>query len=128
MASPVVIPFFAVATVRPSGATVARPYVNFRGAAADDRARAGYQALERGDNQAAAEAYGRAAAARPEEASSWYNLGIAWQRLELPELRGVFSAFLLSHFFSTARRSGSGTRPRFTTRVSRARVCTPRST
>jgi membrane associated rhomboid family serine protease len=60
--------------------TVARPYVNFTGAAGKELAWLGYQALERGDNQAAVDALEGAVWQPNAESGWWHNLGIAYQR------------------------------------------------
>jgi len=67
------------------GAGPGRPYVNLAGGGARDLERKGVIALKKGENQEAAELLRRAAALNPLDASIWYNLGIACQRLEQTE-------------------------------------------
>ncbi|HWB09128.1 MAG TPA: rhomboid family intramembrane serine protease [Pirellulales bacterium] len=58
----------------------ARPYVNLTGAAGQELAFQGYEALQRDDNGAAIEALEAAVRQPNAQADWWHNLGIAYQR------------------------------------------------
>jgi membrane associated rhomboid family serine protease len=62
-------------------ASAGRPYVNLAGDEARELAFLGYEALLDDDNGRAAELLGQAVLARGADASMWFNLGIAYQRL-----------------------------------------------
>lgn len=62
------------------GGSIARPYVNFTGAAGQELAWLGYQALERGDDQTAIDDLERAVQIRDTMPDWWHNLAIAYQR------------------------------------------------
>jgi membrane associated rhomboid family serine protease len=64
-----------------AGGTVARPFVNFTSEIGHDVAVRGYLALERGDNQRAADLYKRAVAIDPRQSDWWHNLGVAYNCL-----------------------------------------------
>lgn len=59
----------------------ARPYVNFTGAAGQELDDLAIQAIERGDNQGAADLLERAVRLRGAQSGWWHNLGVAYHRL-----------------------------------------------
>jgi len=63
------------------GATVLRPWVNLSADRGDDEAQLGYEALSRGDNAAARDWLREAVWERPDDAENWWNLGVAFWRL-----------------------------------------------
>ena len=63
------------------GAGPGRQYVNLAGGGARDLQRKAYSALKNGENQEALELLFQAVTINPREASIWYNLGLAHQRL-----------------------------------------------
>lgn len=65
-----------------AGAGPLRPHVNITGAAARDTGRDGDEALDAGDATAAAAHYEAALAQAPDDARLWYNLHVAYHRLE----------------------------------------------
>ncbi|HEY3323792.1 MAG TPA: rhomboid family intramembrane serine protease [Planctomycetota bacterium] len=68
-----------------------RPHVNLVGAAAFDFSYKGYEALLQNDNKVAAAFLDRSVAINPRDASTWYNLGVARQRLN--QFDGALQAF-----------------------------------
>ncbi|HQU43623.1 MAG TPA: rhomboid family intramembrane serine protease, partial [Pirellulales bacterium] len=69
----------ALAAVLAAGA-FARPYINFTGAAGRELDKLAIQAIQRGDNQAAADLLERAVRLRPARSEWWHNLGVAYHR------------------------------------------------
>jgi membrane associated rhomboid family serine protease len=65
-----------------AAATIARPHVNLSPNAGLGDGRLGYDALQRGDNTEAARWLTDATKMSPRQASLWYNLGIALERLK----------------------------------------------
>jgi membrane associated rhomboid family serine protease len=63
------------------GATAARPYVNRSRHPGLDEARLGYEALDAKRDEEAVRWLDEATALDPKDARSWFNLGIAYQRL-----------------------------------------------
>jgi len=73
---------FGLVLVVLAAATVGRPFVNLSRHAGQDLAYAGYLELEAGRNERAVFLLERAVRLNAREAQWWYNLGIAYQRLD----------------------------------------------
>jgi membrane associated rhomboid family serine protease len=67
------------------GATVWRPYVNFSYKAGEEYSYAGYLELRHGNAKSAARLLEQAVRFRGTPAGTWFNLGIAYQQLDLNE-------------------------------------------
>jgi tetratricopeptide (TPR) repeat protein len=63
------------------GATVARPFINFSSHGGYEEGRWGYDALSENRNSEAVSWFSDAVRYQPKEASYWFDLGIAYQRL-----------------------------------------------
>jgi len=63
-------------------AAVGRPYVNFSGIVADESGYLGYRALKDGDANQAVEYLETAVRLKPQDSGNWFNLGVAYYRLQ----------------------------------------------
>jgi membrane associated rhomboid family serine protease len=73
------------------GATLIRPLINFSGKGGYEEAKWGYDALLANRNQEAVRWLRDAVKYQPKVSSSWFNLGIAYQRLQ--DQQAAFSAY-----------------------------------
>jgi Flp pilus assembly protein TadD len=67
------------------GATIARPFINLSGQGGYEEGQWGYAALLANRNRDAVRWFRDAIRYQPRVASFWYDLGIAYQRLDNPQ-------------------------------------------